>query len=160
MEFRLLCLLWSSLILGRGKLDASISYFLARPRTGRPTPNAASTTCDTESLGVKRPQRPIHIRHKLAIHPELPRRIEMHVNSSTQFGTNSNLYLVWTKLQALSTQDMQCRDAKQMEPVCVNGSVHTAHKQHQRVCVGIRARASCVNEALGTTAASIVVYRM
>ncbi len=32
---------------------------------------------------------------------------------------------VWTGRKALSTQDAQC-DPKQMEPVCVNGSVHTA----------------------------------
>ena len=38
---------------------------------------------------------------------------------------------------------------KQMEPVCVNGSVPTARKQHQRVCVWICVHASCVDEALG-----------
>ena len=42
------------------------------------------------------------------------------------------------------------RDAqrKQMGPVVINGSVHTAHKQHQRICVRIcLCLASCVNEA-------------
>ena len=34
-----------------------------------------------------------------------------------------------------------------MEPMCVNGSVHTARKQHQRVCVRICARVLCVNVA-------------
>ena len=48
--------------------------------------------------------------------------------------------------KALFTQDAQ-RDAKQMELVCPNRSVHTARKQHQRVCVWIRARASGVDEA-------------
>ena len=48
---------------------------------------------------------------------------------------------------ALSTQDAQC-DAKQMEPACVNGSVHIARTQHQRVCFGICMRASSVDEAL------------
>ncbi len=46
--------------------------------------------------------------------------------------------------KAQSTQDAQ-RDAKQMEPIDVNVSVHTARKQHQsvRIC----ARVSCVDEA-------------
>ena len=43
--------------------------------------------------------------------------------------------------------DVQC-DAKQMEPACVNGSVHTARKQHQRVCIRICASAFCVDEVL------------
>ncbi len=34
-----------------------------------------------------------------------------------------------------------------MEPVCVNGSVHTAHKQHQRVCIQICMRTSSVDAA-------------
>ena len=38
--------------------------------------------------------------------------------------------------EAPSTQDAQ-RDTKQMEPVCVNRSVHTARKQHQSVCVRV-----------------------
>ena len=48
------------------------------------------------------------------------------------------------RLQASSEQ----RHAKKMEPVYVNGSVHTACKQHQRVCVRICAHASLVDEAL------------
>ena len=39
-------------------------------------------------------------------------------------------------------------DAKQMGPVDVKGSVHTAHKQHQRICIRICARASCVDWAV------------
>ncbi len=38
---------------------------------------------------------------------------------------------------------------KQMGPVDVNGGVHTALKQHQRICVRICARASSVDWALG-----------
>ena len=44
--------------------------------------------------------------------------------------------------KASSAQDAQ-RNAKQMEPMFVNGSVHTAHKQHQRVCVRICVRVLC-----------------
>ena len=47
-------------------------------------------------------------------------------------------------LRASCTQDAQC-DAKQMESTCVNWSVHTARKQHQRVCVQTCARASSVD---------------
>ncbi len=39
------------------------------------------------------------------------------------------------------------RDAKQMGPVDVNGSVHTARKQYQRICVRICACTSCVDWA-------------
>ncbi len=35
-----------------------------------------------------------------------------------------------------------------MGPVDVNGGVHTAHKQHQRICIGICARASNVDWVL------------
>ncbi len=48
--------------------------------------------------------------------------------------------------EAQSTQDAR-RDAKQMRPVDMNGSVHTARKHHQRICVRICARASCVHWA-------------
>ena len=41
--------------------------------------------------------------------------------------------------EASSTQDAQ-RDTKEMGSVCVNGTVHTGRKQHQRVCI------SCVDE--------------
>ncbi len=45
-----------------------------------------------------------------------------------------------------STQDTQ-REAKQMGPVGMNGGVHTARKQHQRICIRICARASSVDWA-------------
>ncbi len=50
------------------------------------------------------------------------------------------------KTWALSTQDAHAQ-RKQMEPVDLNESVHTARKQHQRICVRIRARASSVDWA-------------
>ncbi len=46
-----------------------------------------------------------------------------------------------------STQDGQC-DAKKMGPVDVNGGVHTARKQHQRICFQICTRKSSVDWAL------------
>ncbi len=49
--------------------------------------------------------------------------------------------------KALSTQDAQS-NSKQMEPGRVNGSVYTARKQHQRVCIRICARAFSVDCAL------------
>ncbi len=47
------------------------------------------------------------------------------------------------------------RDATQMEPIDVNGSVHTARKQRQRICVRICARASCVDEALNDVTTNV-----
>ena len=41
------------------------------------------------------------------------------------------------------------RNAKQIQPVYVNGSIHNARKQHQRICVRICVRASCVDWTLG-----------
>ncbi len=49
-------------------------------------------------------------------------------------------------LQASSRQD-PCAQHKQIGPVDVNRSVHTARKQHQRICICICARSSCVDEA-------------
>ena len=49
-------------------------------------------------------------------------------------------------LQASSTQDAHAQ-RKQMGPVDVNGSIHTAHKQHQRKNGPICACASCVDWA-------------
>ncbi len=48
--------------------------------------------------------------------------------------------------EAQSTQDAR-RNAKEMEPVDVNGSVHTARKQHQRknvpICMRVMSRVLC-----------------
>ncbi len=67
-----------------------------------------------------------------------------------QFGTRNCKTLHWNqrwqKAKAQSTQDAR-RDAKRMGPVDVNGSVHTARKQHQRIWVRICVRASCVDWA-------------
>ncbi len=48
--------------------------------------------------------------------------------------------------QAQSTQDAHAQ-RNQTGPVDVNGGVHTAHNQHQRICVRICARASSVDWA-------------
>ncbi len=55
--------------------------------------------------------------------------------------------------KAQSTQDAR-RDAKQMGPVDVNRSVHTAHKKHQTIWVRICTRASCVDWALAAVSTS------
>ena len=53
---------------------------------------------------------------------------------------------VLSRVEAQSTQDAQ-RDTKEMEPIDVNGSVHTAHKQHQRknvlICMRVTSRVLC-----------------
>ncbi len=53
-------------------------------------------------------------------------------------------------LQCLSLHLASYTQRKQMGPVDVNGGVHTARKQHQRICVRICARASSVDWALST----------
>ncbi len=51
-----------------------------------------------------------------------------------------------TTFQASSTQHAHAQ-RKQMGPVDVNGNVHTARKQHQRICIRICVRVSCVDWA-------------
>ena len=55
------------------------------------------------------------------------------------------------RIGLIHTRRATRRKAKQMEPVCLNGSVHTARKQHQSVCPQIRVLAFSVDEPLSDT---------
>ena len=61
-------------------------------------------------------------------------------------------------LQNTNSGERPHAQRKQMEPIDVNGSVHTARKQHQRICVGICVLTSNVDWAQTSTHESVLRF--
>ncbi len=94
---------------------------------------------DTQVRNIRQRWTPLGTQPRTQTQPQefISLSLKLRLNNSCPCPTHTS-----------STQDAQ-RNAKQMGPVDVNGSIHTARKQHQRVCVRIRARASSVDEVSG-----------
>ncbi len=91
---------------------------------------------DTQVRNIRQRWTPLGTQPRTQTQPQefISLSLKLRLNNSCPCPTHTS-----------STQDAQ-RNAKQMGPVDVNGSIHTARKQHQRVCVRICAGASYVDD--------------